>query len=465
MRNAISRWIVALAFSGLVMALVLAQAARAQEAAGAWHGALKAGGVELRLDVIITPDAKSGLSGRMISLDQGAVSIPLADVHAGDGQLSFAAPSVGGRFEGRWDAERQAWAGTWVQGARLPLTLARGLSAAINRPQLPQKPYPYREADVAFDSAPGVKLACTLTEPEGKGPFPAAYLITGSGAQDRDETLLGHKPLLVLADHLTRHGIAVLRCDDRGFARSTGDFAAAVSADFAVDAEAAVGFLRARPEIDAGKVGLVGHSEGGLIAPMVAAKDPKVAFVVLLAGPGVPSRELMAAQREAVGKASGAPAEALAQHEALMGEIDGILADTADWEAAKIEVVKMLGRAAAAAGQPADAVVMRSQLLFTPWYRDFIRYDPRPALEKLRMPVLALGGSSDVQVVASQNLPAIRDALKDDVDATVEELPGLNHLFQTSATGSPTDYGKIEETFAPSALKVISDWIVARVGK
>lgn len=460
-KHAFGRWIPGLAAAALTMALVLAQAARAQEAAGQWSGTLRAGGIELRIGVTIERGADGALTGRLVSPDQGNATVPIQDIKVEGGVLSFASPAIRGRFEGRWDPAAESWAGTWTQLAPLPLTLAKGPPPTRLRPQVPQPPYPYRAEDVAIDSAPGVRLACTLTTPQGKGRFPAAVLITGSGAQDRDESLLGHKPFLVLADHLTRHGIAVLRCDDRGFAKSTGDFAAATSRDFAADARADVAFLRARPGIDPRRVGLIGHSEGGLIAPLVAADDPRIAFVVMLAGPGVPSRELMAAQRAAVGHAQNLPAEAVARNDALLSRIDEILVSDLDWEAAKIEVVKLIGKAAAASGQPADALVAQSQLLFTPWYRDFIRYDPRPTLRKLRMPVLALGGSNDVQVLASQNLPAIREALKDDPDATVQELPGLNHLFQHSQTGDPAEYGRIEETFAPSALTTISDWITA----
>ncbi len=574
MRPALGRWIIGFAIAAVATALFLAEAARAQEAVGTWHGTLSLPNGVIRLGVRLAPAGES-LSGVIYSPEQSGMEASLADVRREGDHLSFAYQPIGGKFEGEWDPKASAWVGDWVSAAgRLPLTLSRGdipkaavvegldgnwqgalaigerklrivvrvrtgaygtvalldspdqlaggfvltelgrkgddvsfaqpqlrasfagkLSAdgqsivgALTqggtlpltltrftptlsaRPQTPQRPYPYREAEVAVDSVSGVRLACTLTTPEGKGAdgkgrFPAAFLITGSGPQDRDETLVRHKPFLVLADHLTRRGIAVLRCDDRGFGKSTGDFAAATSTDFNADAAAAVAFLRSRAEIDPARVGLIGHSEGGLIGPMVAAGDPKIAFVVMLAGPGVPSRDLMTAQREAIGRATGATAEAMARGETLSARIDEAIAQGRDWETAKTDVVKIIGAEAAALGVPADTLLARSQLVLTPWYRDFIRYDPRPTLAKLRMPVLALNGSNDTQVVAAQNLPAIRAALKENPDATVEELPGLNHLFQTSKTGAPTEYAIIEETFAPSALKVISDWITARVGR
>lgn len=452
-----------LAAAVLGLALSPAGDARAQDVAGDWHGLLQAGGVELRIGVAIQAGPDGALRGALSSPDQGPGRIPVQDVRVQDGVLTFAAPQIRGRYQGRWDPTQNRWVGTWTQGAPLPLALSKGPAPERTRPQVPQKPYPYREEEVAFESAPGVRLAGTLTIPQGRGPFPAVVLISGSGPQDRDEALLGHRPFLVLADHLTRQGIAVVRYDDRGVARSSGDFSRAVSADFATDAAAAVAFLRGRAEIDPKRVGLIGHSEGGMVAPMVAVKDQEIAFVVLLAGPGAPSRELMAAQRRAVGRVSGASPEVVGRREALLGEIDRVLAETPDWEAAKVEATRLLGAASAEAGFSAEAAVERNRLLLSPWYRDFIGFDPRPNLRALRMPVLAVNGANDLQVVASVNLPGIREALKDNPNAEVFELPGLNHLFQTSPTGAPAEYGRIEETFAPAALTRISEWVRFRV--
>ena len=445
-------------------ALLLGSPASAQEAVGDWNGLLQVGGVELRIGVKIEPGEGDALKGSLSSPDQGPGDIPISDARMDQGKLSFAVPMIRGRYEGQWDPAQGGWNGRWIQGGPIPLTLAKGPVPSRARPQMPAKPYPYREEEVAFESAPGVKLAGTLTLPKGKGPFPAAILISGSGPQDRDEQLLGHRPFLVLADDLTRRGVAVLRYDDRGFAKSTGRFLDATSSDFAVDAAAAVAFLRARNDIDPHKVGLIGHSEGGMVAPMAAAKDPRIGFVVLLAAPGVPSREVMNAQRLAVGQVYGVTAEAAARDNAAVARIDTVLATNPDWEAAKVEAARILGEASAAAGVKPEVLMARSTMLFTPWYREFIAYDPRPNLAKLRMPVLAVTGANDLQVVAGQNLPAIREALKANKDATVVEAPGLNHLFQTSATGDPREYGRIEETFAPAALKAVGDWVVARTG-
>lgn len=442
--------------AALVAALAMATSvAHGQEAAGDWHGRLQVSGVELRIGVTI-----EGPTGTLRSPDQGPGMIPIQDVVFEGGRLTFAVPAIKGRFEGQWDAARAAWSGKWIQGQTIALVLEKGPLAEVIRPQVPAKPYPYREEEVGFDSAPGVKLSGTLTTPPGAGPFPAAVLITGSGPQDRDESLLGHQPFLVLADALTRRGIAVLRYDDRGVGRSTGNHAAAVSADFAVDAAAAASFLRMRSEIDPRRIGLIGHSEGGLIAPMVAQLDPKIAFLVLLAGPAVPGHALMNAQRRAISGVMGISPQVAARNEAVVARIDSLIAESKDVTVANAEVLKILTAAAVEAGVDPKVVIAQSALLTTPWYRAFVAYDPVPALARLRIPVLALHGSNDLQVVPAQNVPAMRAALRRDHAAQVVELPGLNHLFQTSATGDPREYGRIEETFAPVALKTIADWVV-----
>lgn len=451
-------WIACLTVAMVMMALVLAGAARAQEASGDWHGALSSPLGDLRIGVTVERDPSGALSGHLTSPDQSPKPIPLANVLAADGKLSFDVPAIHGRYEGTWAADQQAWAGTWTQGPPLKLTLLKGPVSDRKRPQRPAKPYPYAEADVTVASVPGVTLACSLTTPVGKGPFPGVVMITGSGAQDRDEAILGHQPFLVISDHLTRKGISVLRCDDRGFARSTGDFATATTADFAKDTEAEAAFLRARTTIDSRRVGLIGHSEGGMIAPMVAADDPKIAFIVLMAGPGAPIRDLMVAQRAAVAKASGVDPAALARNEALLVKLNAAVAAAKDTASAKSEAERIIR--AEYPTLPDAVIAAQAAPLATPWYRSFIAYDPRIALAKVKVPILALDGTKDVQVVSSQNLPAIRDATKTNRDVTIVELPGLNHLFQPATTGSPAEYATIEETVAPVALDLMSDWIL-----
>src|SRR5271157_1417584 len=266
---------------------------------GAWMGSLDLGNVKLRV-VFHIVNTEDGLIATMDSPDQGANGLPTTSVKREGSSLKIEAKGIGGVFEGKIAADLQSIDGTFTQmGSAHPLLLKRVKDQAeleLKRPQNPVKPYPYREDEVTYDNKEqNVTLAATFTIPQGTGPFPAVLLITGSGPQDRDESLLGHKPFLVLSDYLTRHGIAVLRADDRGFAKSTDTFATATTADFATDTEAGVAYLKSRPDV-AGRIGLIGHSEGGIIAPMVAARNPDVAFIVMMAGSGVPGDQILVEQ-------------------------------------------------------------------------------------------------------------------------------------------------------------------------
>jgi pimeloyl-ACP methyl ester carboxylesterase len=282
-------------------------------------------------------------------------------------------------------------------------------------------------------------------------------LITGSGPQDRDETLLGHKPFLVLSDYLTRKGIAVLRADDRGTGKSTGDFAAATTADFATDTEAGVAYLKTRAEVNPHKIGLIGHSEGGVIAPMIAARDHGIAFIVTMAGPGVPGDQILVAQVRAIDLASGKTPEEAEKDATQEREVLELLKTDKDDATLEKDVRAKLG------GDVPDAKVGLSiKQLNSPWFRYFVNYDPAIALRKVQCPVLAIIGEKDVQVPARQNLPAIREALEEGGNKhfDVEEVPGLNHLFQTAKTGGPMEYAQIEETISPVALDKMAGWIL-----
>lgn len=331
------------------------------------------------------------------------------------------------------------------------------------RPQTPVKPYPYREEEVAFDNAAGhAHLTGALTLPAGRGPHPAVVLITGSGLQDRDETIFGHKPFLVWADALTRRGIAVLRVDDRTKGGSTGEVKTATTADFAGDVEAAVAYLRTRRDIDARRVGLMGHSEGGVIAPMVAARDPRVAFVVMLAGSGEDGETLLLHQKRLVETAMGVPAAVEDKAQVNMKTLEDAVKGVPDQATADARLSAAFRDMAVAQGAPADTPAPAAiKTLALPWMRWFLAYDPRPTLARVRCPVLAVDGSKDLQVPAAENLAGIKAALTADRDVTVVELPGLNHLLQTADTGAPAEYATIPETVSPVALKRVGDWIVA----
>jgi len=372
--------------------------------------------------------------------------------------------AIGGTYRGELAADGETISGTWSQGGALfPLVLKRVKQTELpapRRPQMPVKPYPYHEEDVVIDNTTAkVKLAGTLTVPQGPGPFPAVLLITGSGPQDRDESLMGHKPFLVLADHLTRHGIAVLRLDDRGVAKSTGDFAAATTADFSTDAESGFLYLLSRREIAPHKVGLIGHSEGGLIAPMVAARNEKVAFIVLMAASGVPGDDVLVEQVRMIAEASGAPSDQVAAMTTRQREVLTILKSEPDAAAREQKV-----RAKLAGAVPDAQLAAQLKMMESPWFRYFLQYNPADALRRVKCPVLAIDGDKDTQVSAQRNLPAIREALLAAGNAHVEmvDFPELNHLFQTAKSGAPSEYGAIEETFSPVALNKISGWILAQ---
>ncbi len=446
----------------LVASLAVAQTP-SSPAAGAWEGTLDAMGTKLRMGVAVTVEPNGRLNATMDSPDQGAFGMPLGDVTFADRVLRFTLAAAKGRFEGRLNDAGTEIAGTWTQGMSLPLVLKKVEKLSRpNRPQEPKPPFPYRSEDVAIVNAAGkTVLAGTLTLPSGTGRFPAAVLITGSGPQNRDEELMGHKPFLVLADYLTRHGIAVLRYDDRGVGKSTGTFGSATSEDFAGDALAAWHMLSARPEIDPRRVGLIGHSEGGFIAPMLAARTPGVAFVVMIAGPGVAGDEIMLRQSTSILKASGAPEAAVSANVNLQKQVFAILKEETD----TARITERLNAIPTPAGRPEAKAALVQQSL-SPWLRFFVRYDPVPALTKLACPVLALNGELDTQVAADQNLPLIEAALKrgGNQDATVTRLHGLNHLLQTAKTGLPNEYAKIEETMSPVALDMIATWIRKRTG-
>jgi hypothetical protein len=433
---------------------------------GDWGGSITMStGAAIRLVMHV----RTGEYGTLVTLDspdQLAYGVPLRTVKRDGRKISF--DINGGAFEGTLASDGHSIEGAWSgPNYKGPLTFtSRPIqTAGPKRPQTPRPPFPYRTEEVTVDSAPGVKLAGTLSLPQGKGPFPAVVMITGSGAQDRDETILGHKPFAVIADRLTRDGIAVLRMDDRGFAKSTGDFASATDDDFAVDTAADVAYLRTRHDIDPAKIGLIGHSEGGIIAPKVAASDPKIAFIVLMAGPGVRLVDVLKLQRDKLAPAMGQTPEEIRTTKALFDHaLDAMRGskDEAEAHARALKVIKAEGGAVVRSDAQAEALALQ---LSSGWMRDLMDYDPGPTLAKVRCPILALNGSKDGQVPPEQNLPAIRAATRGNPDVTIVELPNLNHLFQTAKTGAVGEYADIEETVAPIALDEMSVWIRKHVAR
>ncbi len=446
---------------GASLALNLTRAVKPSDIDGTWQGVLDAGGIKLRTVLHLT-STKDGLAATMDSPDQNASGLPVSMVKREGSAITLEMKALDAKFDGVISKDLSTIEGTFSQrGASLPLILKRGTAAAFappRRPQNPVKPYPYREEDVTYENpAAGIRLAGTLTIPQGKGPFPAVALITGSGPQDRDEALMGHKPFLVLADSLTRRGIAVLRTDDRGTAKSGGVFATATTADFATDTEAAIAYLKTRPEVDTHKIGLIGHSEGGVIAPMVAARNQDVAFIVMMAGSGVPGDQIIVAQVVAGNEAAGMSHDQAERAGQMQRKILDLVEQEKDGTVLKQKLRDLLGP-----GLPDAQFETAYRQLTSVWYRYFLTYDPAPALRKLTCPVLAINGSKDTQVPPRQNLPAIRKALEEGGNQHFEavELPGLNHLFQTAKTGAVSEYAEIEETISPVALEKIGSWVL-----
>lgn len=452
-------------FAALAAAVLVAPAAAQQPApslVGVWEGRISVAGQPIR---VVFRIAENG-SATMDSPDQGALGIPTERPVAEGGVVRIGVPAVGGRFEGTLSEDGATLTGALHQGgAAVPLVLTRQpgevtTAPALNRPQTPQPPFPYSADEVVIDAPDGVKLAGTLTLPEGEGPHPAVLLITGSGAQDRDETVFGHKPFLVLADALTRRGVAVLRVDDRGVGGSSGPMQDLTTADFASDAAAAAAWLARRPGIDAARVGLIGHSEGGTIAPMVAqaVEPPALAFVVLLAGPAVPGGEVLTEQARRFQLARGIDPEVVEANAALQARLMQTVAANADDEGATTSAARALLEEAGVSENLVEEGVQQVALAWTRW---FVAHDPRPSLAALDVPVLAIYGGKDVQVPADQNATALREVLP---AAEVVVLPELNHLLQTAGTGLPDEYAAIEETIDPEALAKIVDWVAARAG-
>jgi fermentation-respiration switch protein FrsA (DUF1100 family) len=438
------------------------QPAPAPAIVGTWLGTLHTGAFDLRIQFNIS-GAPGALSATMDSLDQSAKGIPVTSVTLDGSTLHMEVASAAGKYEGKLDAANSTITGTWSQGgATYPLVLKRITASVtpLRRPQTPQKPFPYREEDVTYSNpAAGITLAASLTTPQGNGPFPAILLITGSGQHDRDETIFEHRPFLVLSDYLTRKGFVVLRADKRGCAKSGGNYATATTADFATDAEAGVAFLRTRPEVDHAKIGLLGHSEGGAIVPMVAARDSGIAFIVMMAGPGLTGSEILAEQRSLIEQAQGAPKDYIEKDTAVHRALYAVIVQEKDKEGATIEK-DLLTKFA---GQIPDAqLTAEAKALTTPWFRYFLAYDPATLLRLVKCPVLAINGSKDLQVPPEADLAAIRKALEaaGNKHFEADELEGLNHLFQTAATGAPSEYAQIEETISPVALEKIGSWLL-----
>lgn len=456
-------------FLVIVLAMGISVSYAEDRVVGHWEGHIEIPGQSLAVKVDLTIN-DSDWSGTIDIPTQGAKDLPLSDIHieenGADVSVKFSIRGVPGNptFDGK--LHDGVISGKFSQGGtQFSFRLSREAIPGPARPQEPKPPFPYHIEEVMFQNG-AVNLAGTLTLPQGDGPFPAVLLISGSGLQDRDETLVGHKPFWVLADHLSRAGIVVLRVDDPGIGKSTPHPKPPTTADFATNVEAGVAFLKQDDRID--HVGLIGHSEGGIIAAIVAATRDDVSFVVLMASPGVLGTELLRKQNERIFDAAGIAGERkqnlLVLLDRLFTTLTSDMAEDKQRQVVEGIVRKQLEiNGVPPAQQDETQVQTLVEQSLTPWMRYFLTFDPRPALEKIRVPVLALNGELDVQVDAEQNLTAIAAALDKggNQDVTVYRLPEHNHLFQRARTGLMNEYAAIEETISPEVLNLIRDWVLS----
>jgi pimeloyl-ACP methyl ester carboxylesterase len=444
--------------------------------AGDWSGKLQVG-VPMRMVFHVKDSA--GIHVTMDSPDQNAFGFKAdqAIIHGDSITILF------NRIRGKYKAllqtvnDKQELNGFWHQsGMQFLLLMQRGESPAPLRPQTPKAPFNYVVEDVVYTNADkSVTLGGTLTRPKGNGKYPALILITGSGQQDRDETILGHKPFWVIADFLTKNGFAVLRVDDRGMGKSMGEIENVTSEDFANDVMTSIHYLKTRSDIELKKIGLIGHSEGGMIAPMVAAKTKDVAFMVLVAGPAVKGDEVLNEQRVAILNASGINLTAVREIDVLSRKITQLVIDSKTKEEALVRGEGEIKQWASSAGSEAKAALnitsddqakayatQTINQMYVPWFRYFLQYDPAPVLEKSKCPVLALYGEKDIQVIPSQNSEPMKRILgksRKTGEFEVVEIKGVNHLFQKCNSCTLAEYGELTETFSEEALHVITDWV------
>ena len=455
----------------LIPSLMIAQ--QNQRFVGPWMGKLNVGAMQLRLGVNLSIDNSGKIIAQLDSPDQNTFGIKTDSTVISGDNITIKAGKLMASYEGAMTLGDSIINGKWTQGGQtFDLILKKTLTPIVlKRPQEPKPPFPYKSMDVTFhNEKANIDLAGTLTIPDGKGPFRAVVLVTGSGPQDRDEALMGHKPFLVIADYLTRNGIAVLRYDDRGIAKSKGTFSTGTTFDFADDAEAGLTWLKTQPLIDTKHVGIAGHSEGGLIAPIVASRNNNVNFIILIAGPGISGLEILLAQSALISEKSGLAPDVVEKSSKVNKAIYDVILREKDNTRAAEEIKKIM--ADAVNSDPSVSETVKTEQIksldakitpiLTPWFRTFLEIDPKQYLLKTKCPVLALNGTKDVQVPYQADLEAIDKYLKQagNKNYTIMKIEGVNHLFQHADTGLPTEYGTIEETFAPEAFKAMGDFIL-----
>jgi len=458
----------------IVILIINYQISSSQEITGTWNGILKVQGMQLRLVFKVTK-SENGYSSTIDSPDQGAKNIPVTNTTFENSKIKFEVTNAKIEYNGELSDTKII--GTFKQGSQeFPMNLSKNPleKEILKRPQEPTKPYSYYSEDVTFQNTKAnISLSGTLTLPKKNGFFPSVILITGSGPQNRNEELLGHKPFLVISDYLTKKGIAVLRYDDRGIGDSKGDFKTATTVDFATDVESAINYLQTRKEINKNKIGLVGHSEGGLIASIVASKSKDISFIVLLAGTGIQGDKLLLLQQKLISRAKGISETDIKKSNQTNVKLFEIVIQSNDNQKFKTDLtnhIKETLKSDTSIEIPngltkEEFISIQVNQISNPWMQYFIKFNPASVLEKVKCPVLAMNGEKDLQVPSNENLTAIKNALKigGNENVTIKEFPRLNHLFQECKTGLPNEYAKIEQTFSPIVLTEISNWILNQI--
>jgi len=439
--------------------------------AGSWMGKLSVSSVTLRIVYNLSLTEKDSITATLDSPDQGAKNIKIGPVTLNGKDIKILAPVMMAEYSGTIVNDTLIEGSFRQAGMTFPLSLTKlTVPITFKRPQEPLPPFPYMAEDVVLINEKfNINLAGTLTIPKGEGPFPAVVLITGSGAQNRNEEVFGHKPFMVIADHLTRNGIAVLRYDDRGIGKSEGNYSTATTADLATDAEAAFKFLKTNQKINSELIGLAGHSEGGIIAPMVAAANREVAFIISLAGTGVRGDKVLHRQNEDLWLASGIAEADVMKSISINKKLYAVVRKEADDKKALEKMTSVYKKELAKKESSPEKISeelerfrQSSQAIVSPWFRYFLRTDPSLYWKKVKCPVLALNGEKDLQVAADVNLPAIEKALRSGGNRLIKTIafPDLNHLFQHCKTGTIAEYNGIEETFSPEVMKIMTEWIL-----
>ncbi|WP_445453410.1 alpha/beta hydrolase family protein [Flavobacterium sp. 25HG05S-40] len=440
-----------------------------QEIGGSWGGALDVPGMKLPLVFNIKQNG-SQFTSTMDSPMQSVKDIPITQTTFEKNELTLTSANMQFQFKGTLNVDQIK--GTFTQGQMsLPFVLSRKKEgeSILKRPQTPQPPFNYKIEDVTFTNPIDKNtLAGTLTTPSNANTFPVVVLISGSGQQNRDSEIFGHKSFWIIADDFAKKGIGVLRVDDRGTGSSNGATMTMTTQNFAEDTNAAVEFLTKKGFTN---IGLIGHSEGGIIAPMVASKNPNVKFIISMAGPGIPIDELLVLQTNAIAKVSGATEEELKSSEAtnrkiysLVKNYNGTDLQTEVKNIYMADMQKLPKEQQPSAEEMAKTAEQESQKITIPWFTYFIKINPDVYWSKLKIPVLALNGSKDLQVISKENLAGIKASLDKAKNKKIEvvEFPNLNHLFQEAATGSVAEYGQLEQTIAPAVLEKMSSWILSR---